>query len=52
MEMTAIIIIIITVLQSSDKLSGGGWTASDVYDVLQLLACIRTDRLQHLKNST
>ncbi|KAK7486957.1 hypothetical protein BaRGS_00021773 [Batillaria attramentaria] len=34
-----------------EKMSASSWTASDVFDMLQLLGCIRTDKLEHHKNS-
>ncbi|XP_076467583.1 LOW QUALITY PROTEIN: WD repeat-containing protein 17-like [Babylonia areolata] len=34
-----------------EKLSTKDWTADDLTDMLHLLGCIRTDRLQHHKNT-
>ncbi|PVD35249.1 hypothetical protein C0Q70_06530 [Pomacea canaliculata] len=34
-----------------EKLATANWVVPDVFDLLQLLGCIRTDKLQHHKNS-
>ncbi|XP_070198103.1 WD repeat-containing protein 17-like [Littorina saxatilis] len=34
-----------------DKMSTSSWTASDVFEMLQLLGCLRTDMLAHHKNA-
>lgn len=34
-----------------DRLSSRNWSSDDVFEMLQLLGCIRTDKLQQLKNA-